>query len=187
MCAAFAGQFTLHAENVQSAVDGEAKAQADFEAYQKIAKRLNRDQFTLYEGLPHPMFENERFKQERQREDILEIDDEWFYHTPLQFDDARFSSTLPKLLLEPERYLPYSGPKLCGGFHADYDVVLQDDQDETECHFQLCFGCHEVKMVYGDEVYLLDMKDDTAKQLRSLLEGLNKNRPTSEPDDAKAP
>ncbi|MES2696566.1 MAG: hypothetical protein V4773_24065 [Verrucomicrobiota bacterium] len=62
---------------------------------------------------------------------------------------------------------PWRGIKLCGGFHADYLLRWETAQGRSEA--QICFGCHELKIVGpAGEIYG-DLASEQVNALKELL------------------
>ena len=79
------------------------------------------DDLFVYEGLPHPLRENPTFEKEMKRDDVMQINDHWFY-------DAKTKATgnnrdqLMNLLFDESGFSSNVIPKDCG-FHPDYAIV----------------------------------------------------------------
>ncbi|HJZ90732.1 MAG TPA: hypothetical protein VKE40_07635 [Gemmataceae bacterium] len=131
----------------------------------------------LREGLPHPVNERKAFEAEKKKETI-ESAGALFYKEPLTLK-ADDTTTVLARLLDATSYADFRGEKKCGGFHPDYEVVVINTADKSEYRFQVCFGCHEVK-VYGpkDQAVRADLTNGY-DALAKVLRPYQKNRPES--------
>jgi hypothetical protein len=131
----------------------------------------------LHEGLPHPFNEKKTFQAEKKKETI-ESGGELFYKEPLTLKPDDTTTVLARLL-DATSYAEFRGEKKCGGFHPDYEVVVINTADKSEYRFQICFGCHEVK-VYGpkDQAVRADLTKGY-DALAKVLKAYQKNRPES--------
>lgn len=154
----------------------EAKAKHVFLEYLDIVDKAKAGKVIIYEGLPHNRLEHEVYKSEKQRKDLIKIGDFLFYHIKNELKNEE-AEELISILLNPENFKPYIGPKLCGGFHPDYGIkiITQDDY----YHFQVCFGCHEVKIINHNKELMIDMVSETDDKLKSFLIQYHEHRPES--------
>jgi len=140
------------------------------------AGKIEKVDVILREGLPHPGNDPEQFQAEKKKETV-ESAGFLFYKgdLPVKADDA---AKLIDLLRDAGSYSAFLGEKKCGGFHPDYEVVLVNPADKSEYRFQICFGCHEVK-VYGpgDKAGRADIRKEGYDALTKLLKPYRKNRP----------
>jgi len=139
---------------------GSQKADGDTETFyaaalQELPQALaSANRVEVYEGLPNPFGEAKFFESEKRTKDCRQISGQWFYAKP---QDARMELQ-PELqrMTEAGLFQHWRGPKFCGGFHADYAVVLTTGQKEL--HVLLCFGCHEAKIARESEPFTADIK-----------------------------
>jgi hypothetical protein len=134
------------------------------------------DKMTLYEGLPHAMFESDAMESERRSKPVKELHGYWFYKEPLA-PSAEDVKRLTQVLSDPAAFAPFSGEKKCGGFHPDYAVEWQ--KDSSAYRALICFGCDEAKL-FGpgiDERH--DLGPRALPELEALLRKHQKNRPPS--------
>jgi hypothetical protein len=128
----------------------------------------------LHEGLPHQMFESDLLQEELRTKAVERLDGYPFYREPLALA-AEDAKRLSRILGDPATYKPFSGEKLCGGFHPDYAVEWHVGSDRYLV--LICFGCHEAKRSGPG----LKTRDDLAyaayNELQALLKGCRKNRP----------
>jgi hypothetical protein len=158
---------------------GFADATKAFTEALSTAKRVE-----VYEGLPNPFGERVPFEDEKKAKDCREIAGEWFYSRP-QAGQAGLAAELQRLF-DAGLFKPWRGMKLCGGFHADYAVMLVTGSKTVQVLF--CFGCHEARIrgVRGMDKHpdgttefqlTTDLDAKTYDALRALLEAYRKERP----------
>jgi hypothetical protein len=133
---------------------------------------------TLYEGLPHQFVEHELFLRERNRKSVIESHGYLFYKRPLPLRAAD-AAAVREALLEASNYKPYSGPKSCGGFHPDYQLVWGKGRAAREA--QICFGCREIKLFNNTQTLVADLPNTAFLHLRVLLDKYRAQRPPREP------
>ncbi|MEO7676825.1 MAG: hypothetical protein ABIV39_08705 [Verrucomicrobiota bacterium] len=91
----------------------------------------------VLKGLPHNYFNEKKFVHELWNSSNISIHGYRFYKTPLE-SNKEFESVLYSLMTDQKSFTPYLGPKLCGGYHADFAVQFDD------FWYLVCLGCHEV-------------------------------------------
>src|SRR5262245_48532998 len=101
------------------------------------------EQVTLYEGLPHPMFDEETFKREQAAGASREMHGYAFYRDPLPLT-ADEGKEITRALADPALYKSFGGEKKCGGFHPDYLVEWR--RGAALYHALFCFTCEEAKL-----------------------------------------
>ncbi len=139
-----------------------------------VAGVKHADRLRMYEGLPHPMFENDLYKHELTRNDLQLIHGERFYLEPIQPVEPD-TSRLLELFVADGSLVEYSGNKRCGGFHADWCLRWEVGADVYEC--LLCFHCLEAK-AFGPGTNLhCDMQTGIAEKFKSILHRYRTNRP----------
>src|SRR5215510_10146935 len=74
---------------------------------------------TLYEGLPHPMFEEPEFERESKSAATVMLNGFPFYAEKLHLNDADRQS-LQNLVCTSDTFAAFSAEKKCGGFHPGY-------------------------------------------------------------------
>jgi len=107
----------------------------------------------VFEGLPHPLFEEDLFQSETTRDDTTLIGGFPFY-TPEFLVDANSSAGLKKALTNPKNYAEFVAEKLCGGFHPDYAISWLDGSEKVS--ILLCFNCEEVLFVHANGSHRYD-------------------------------
>ena len=128
----------------------------------------------LLEGLPHPYSERVLLEAERRTKQVREIGGFPFYRTPLSpvhDHETLFRTTFSM----PETLPPFSGEKMCGGFHPDFAIEwLGCDVDR---HSLLCFGCVEVMSIAPGLALRTDLAQSEFFELYEALRIYRKNRP----------
>jgi hypothetical protein len=132
---------------------------------------------TLYEGLPHGMFESDKLESERRSKPVVELHGYSFYKELLDLrpEDAK---RLTEILGDAEALKPFGGEKKCGGFHPDYAAEWKRGASAYQA--LICFGCNEVKLFGPDIESRHDMSEGADEKLEALLGGYRKNRPPPE-------
>ncbi len=134
------------------------------------------DKITLYEGLPHQMYEAESLAKELKKPTI-EKGEFPFYRDPLALKEAD-ARELGAILTDPDTIRPFEGEKKCGGFHPDYAIVVSARGEET--NYLICFGCGEAKVCRPDRSESrYDLGHDAKSRLSVILKPYRKNRPVS--------
>jgi len=133
------------------------------------------DKLTLYEGLPHQLYETEKLVEERKKPNI-EKDGFPFYRDPLDLKEGD-AELIASVLANPRTFQSFSGEKKCGGFHPDYAVVVSARGEEFT--YLVCFGCGEVKVFRPDrsETRYDLAKGANGQRLTTILRSYRKNRP----------
>ena len=128
---------------------------------------------TVYEGLPHQMFERDLLAAESKRKDTEKIGSFRFYTPGIT---AVNSEGLKRILSSSDTIQVFRGEKFCGGFHPDY-AVQWSDKDGSRFYAQICFGCHEIIYSDGKNDFRYDFEDEPFKKLKKELEPYAKKRP----------
>jgi hypothetical protein len=121
---------------------------------------------------------------ERRSKPVQELHGYPFYQEPMPLT-REGAKTLSEVLAESATYEPFSGEKLCGGFHPDYAVEWHVGADRYRA--LLCFGCHEVKLFGPGVESRNDLDEASYQKLWMLLMAYRKNRPypTAKPVQVK--
>ena len=139
--------------------------------FQSLKK--TEDLFVL-EGLPHPLRENPSFKKEKNRYDVLQIEDHWFY-------DAKSKATgntrnqLMNLLFDESGFSSNVIPTDCGPFHPDY--AIKWESDGVENYLMICYTCGEAKLYREDIAETYAINAYKMESLANLLAKFKANRP----------
>jgi hypothetical protein len=137
---------------------------------------IHADRVVVLEGLPHQAYERELLEQERRTKKTQERDSYPFYEEPLEISEAD-AGRLTKLLGSWATYKPAGPPPACGGFHPDYAVEFYVGADRYM--ILICFHCNMVDLT-GPSLESHNVLDFNAyEQLKKLLTGYRKNRPSS--------
>ncbi|WZP00055.1 hypothetical protein EP7_001672 [Isosphaeraceae bacterium EP7] len=141
------------------------------------------NRLVVFEGLPHPMYEEATFEKELKSQQTIQISGFPFYLEPLDMKVEDLKA-LRDLLGNRNTYQAYSGEKKCGGFHPDYAVEWTFEGRVYRC--LICFGCFEVRFIdpKGNE-RSYDLRQDrdgrTRKSgLSDLLKTYRNHRPPHE-------
>ena len=139
--------------------------------FQSLKK--TEDLFVL-EGLPHPLRENPSFKKEKNRNDVMQIEDHWFY-------DAKAKATgntrdqLMNLLFDESGFSSNVLPTDCGPFHPDYAIMWESDGVEN--YLMICYTCGEAKLCREDIAETYAINAYKMESLANLLAKFKANRP----------
>ena len=129
------------------------------------------DKITVFEGLPHQLFESELLKSEREKIEETVIGGHAFY--PQQQDFSEKDEPALRELLRNEKSLrPFLYLKMCGGFHPDYAIRFA--KGEEHCDLLLCFGCGDAQILHNGKVIHAHFY---GKGWREILAGYTKHRP----------
>ena len=150
----------------------------DLSQFTPISEGIRRaSSLTLYEGLPHQMWEADQFKKELATKKTIRIHDFPFYERPLVLA-ADEIEPLRRLSAAGSSYTTYGGPKLCGGYHPDYCLTWKDG--EATYQLLICFGCHEMKLYGPKSELIVDIGDDAFKAFAAALKKHRDQRPKRE-------
>jgi hypothetical protein len=92
---------------------------------------------------------------------------QWFFADPLSAPPETVAALRGALLDGIVTPKQPASIKLCGGFHADFLLRWEGPGGTTEA--QVCFGCHEVKIVGPGGALYADVAAEQVKALRALL------------------
>lgn len=124
-----------------------------------VAAARGADAVAVFEGLP---------RGQPPAAAHFNIQDQAFFPPPLDFSARELAGVDDAVLGHRSNFAPWSGPKFCGGFHADRAVVwCQGGQVRARALF--CFGCHEARFIVGSRTEWVDMSDGGYAVLRHLL------------------
>jgi len=138
---------------------------------------------TIYEGLPHQMFEARSFRREAERADVLWVHDVPFYQKPLEVtpEDLKRATAVYHAA---ESHQNFSGPKLCGGFHPDYYIVWSKGSKWVGA--MICLGCGEWISLNKDGYRYEDISKEAHAQLKEMLQKYVSLRPKPDPSYERA-
>jgi hypothetical protein len=103
------------------------------------------DSIEIYEGLPHHTFEAEALKNELAGNETIQIGGYPFYAQP-QAIRPESKVKLTELMKDASGFTPFTGHKMCGGFHPDYAIRFKKENDS--CDILICFGCGDAKVEF---------------------------------------
>jgi hypothetical protein len=129
---------------------------------------------TLFEGLPHQMFERDRLATELKTQQTVQLHGYPFYKRPLLLS-AEDAAALRRLLTNKASFETFGGEKFCGGFHPDYSIAWV--QGGQTIHVLVCFGCHEFKLFGAEHELRTDSDDAAMKQIEAILRKYHAQRP----------
>jgi hypothetical protein len=135
----------------------------------------NPADISLYEGLPHQLYEAKTLALEKLKPTI-EKGAFPFYRESLGMTEAD-ASALAKILADGEIFRPFTDEKKCGGFHPDYAIVVSSK--DSEITYLICFGCFEAKVIgpnRSETRYDLDHNASNPR-LSDILKKYRKHRP----------
>lgn len=132
---------------------------------------------TLYEGLPHQMFEREELKQELASKTTVRLHDFPFYKETLVLSEAD-EKALRDVVCAGNTFEPVQPGtmKMCGGFHPDYCVEWRGS-DGKNYRVLFCFGCHEADLGGPTGEVRCDVNNSAFDQMETILKPYRKNRP----------
>ena len=149
----------------------EPETDTNFENYKPLAAAIRKaDRVVLYEGLPHPGWENEAYERELKSKKTVKFHDWPFYAKPLPLSE-KDGKALTKVFTTASNFTEFAGEKKCGGFHPDYCIEWHVGKEIYRS--LVCFGCGEVK-VYGPR---LQLRCDGGKDFGKVLKSYHNERP----------
>lgn len=129
---------------------------------------------TLYEGLPHQLWEMELLEKELKEKKTVKFNKFPFYQTPIPIT-KEVARKLQALCSDVNNFKPYQGPKFCGGYHPDWCIEFK--YGDKAIQVQVCFGCHEAAFNESEKHLMTDMNESVLKELGKILHPLQTNRP----------
>ena len=135
--------------------------------------KTTEDLFVL-EGLPHPLRENPSFKKEKNRNDVMQIEDHWFYDEKAKAT-GNTRNQLMNLLFDESGFSSNVIPTDCGPFHPDYAIMWESDGVEN--YLMICYTCDEAKLYREDVAETYAINAYKMESLANLLAKFKANRP----------
>jgi len=132
---------------------------------------------SLYEGLPSEFWEPQLLEQELDQKKTIKLHGYPFYEERLAFrgtDAERFTA----LLSARRSFMPFRGPKECGGYHPDYCIEWKTGGAAT--HALICLECGDVKLFGPRGELYCNLGHEAGQKLAQLLRPYRKNRPATE-------
>ena len=135
------------------------------------------DELFVLEGLPHPVRENPSFKKEKKRNDVMQIEDQWFYDAKVKATGNSRDQLMNLLFDESGFHMPDSNspPKDCGPFHPDYTIMWNSDGGVN--YLMVCYTCGEAKLIKEGRSETYEVNVYKMNSLRNLLANFQANRP----------
>lgn len=113
-------------------------------------------------GLPHPFHDKSEFARELWKSSNQSIHGYRFYQRP-ERPSAAVVAVLVGVLADKRSFVAYGGPKMCGGYHADFAVRLESCGESN--WFLVCLGCEEVLIYSKDKELICDLEREAAQKL----------------------
>ena len=103
-------------------------------------------------------------------EATVEIDDFEFYAKSVTLSPD-LAEKVTALVLNPLSFSEYRGLKLCGGFHPDFCIEWQFEEEGQRWHSRAfaCLGCDEWRLIDSSSAVHTDMPKETADELLRLI------------------
>ena len=148
---------------------------SDLAEFRPVSAGVTRaSSLTLYEGLPHPVWESDQLERELATKQTVQLHNYPFYERTLAVSAAD-REELRQLSAAAETYFTFRGEKSCGGYHPDYCLTWTDGKYSYD--LLVCFGCNEMKLHGPAQDFRLDLRGDAAKRLKAILGGYRDQRP----------
>ncbi len=128
----------------------------------------------MYEGLPHPLRENPSFKKEKNMNDVIQIEDHWFYEAKVKAT-GNTRDQLMNLLFDESGFSSKVIPKDCGPFHPDFAIMW--NSGGVENYLMICYTCAEAKLYRKDIAETYAINAYKMESLANLLAEFKANRP----------
>jgi hypothetical protein len=109
----------------------------------------------MHAGLPHPYHDKDEFFHELWKGNNHSIHGYRLYKQP-EKPSAAVAATFAEVLADRQSFRPYAGPKMCGGYHADFAVRLESGGESA--WFLVCLGCGEVLIYSKDRELICDLE-----------------------------
>jgi hypothetical protein len=98
----------------------------------------------------------------------FKIGDQEFYALPLGLTLQEAAAVSDAVLKHKDNFNPWTGPKFCGGFHANYAVEWRE-KGVTVGQALLCFTCGEARFYVGSRAEIVDQSGSGLVRFRALL------------------
>lgn len=136
---------------------------SDFKQLDELLPRPGAVLAEMYVGLPHPYFDKEEFVRELWSQPNRSIKEYRFERQPATPSEV-VKSAFVEVLSARESFHAYQGPKLCGGYHADFAVKVESGGVAT--WFLVCLGCGEVLIYSKDKELICELEPVAETRLR---------------------
>lgn len=140
--------------------------------------------FCFTKARPHNGWERDLLRRELETKSHVELRVYSFYKERLRLrpGDAK---RVTRLFTDGGSFMPYGGPKTCGGYHPDYGIEWRA-KGEVYRGF-VCFSCGEVKIYGPTSAVHCDIKHSAYKEFEKLLRPYRVNRPKSRRNSGRKP
>ena len=129
----------------------EPSLDSDFKQLDELLPKPGAVLAEMYVGLPHPYGDKDEFVRELWSQPNRSIKGYRFQRQPASPSEV-VKSAFVEVLSPGESFRAYQGPKLCGGYHADFALKLESGGVAT--WFLVCLGCGEV-LIYSKDTELI--------------------------------
>ena len=119
----------------------------------------------IHRGLAHPFHDEEEFARQLWQTPNRSILG-YRFHDQQENLSADLKERMALVLSKPDSFHPYLGPKMCGGYHADFAVMLGGDGKER--WMLVCLGCGEVLIRSDDGEVICDLEPLAEILLREI-------------------
>lgn len=151
------------------------------------------DSIEIYEGLPHPTFEAVALKQQLASHETVKIGGYPFYAQP-QAITPKAKVRLTELMTNASGFTPFTGYKMCGGFHPDYAIRFKKEKES--CDVLICFGCHDAEVRFHKNLITCSTRKGwneffapyaQKRPTQTLSQQAGKGKPESKSEDRDKP
>lgn len=122
----------------EPSVDGE------FTDFENLLPEPDSTPIKFHAGLPHNFFDKSSFIRAVWLSRTKNFHGYRFF-SKKWLPSGEFTDVVAQVLTDPKSFRAYRGPKLCGGYHADF--LAQFETSQGKHTFLVCLGCHEVIVV----------------------------------------
>jgi hypothetical protein len=134
----------------------------DFKLLPELLPRSGAVLTELAAGLPHPYGEPKDFVRDLWLKQNRSIKGYRFYKR--QADPTEpVRAVMVNLLSQEGSFSPYTGPKLCGGYHADFAAKLEFGGKHV--WLLVCLGCEEVLIFSEGKELICEVRREVAEKL----------------------
>ena len=140
----------------------EPSSSSDFSDAASFLAKPDSSVSVVLSGLSHNYFDSETFMLEVWMKPISLRHGYPFRRKARKVSDE-FSAILVDVFSEASSIEPYRGPKLCGGFHADFFAEFRSSARRSRV--LVCFGCGEALLFSGSESRIVDLSDKAFDRL----------------------
>jgi hypothetical protein len=141
---------------------GEPVPTAEFVAATKDATSL-----VFLQGLPRSANGLKAAELDKPHVETVLIETDIFYVEPLPVS-AEDQKTVLAAFSRDDFAVEWRGLKLCGEFHGDFALEWWA-KEKRIATVLVCFGCHELKLIFGEKNVRADIPKDRFELLRTIL------------------